>query len=197
MDLSDASRHIPWVVHEAKDWLDAYLDADMTVLEWGSGGSTIYFCKRVREIVSIEHDPDWHAEVSLALQRLALANCSYHLIEPRRMPLMRFAPYNAVLYNSRTFAHHKPYFFRNYVRKCHEYPDEHFDFVFVDGRARASCIKQVMSKLKKNGVLMLDNAERPQYQGEMARLQHLRRRDFLGHGPFADEVWQTTIWFKE
>jgi predicted O-methyltransferase YrrM len=110
---------------------------------------------------------------------------------------MRFAPHSAVLYNSRTWARYEPYSFRQYVRNCHEYPDEYFDFVLVDGRARASCIRHAMRKLRRNGVLMLDNSERAPYQREMARLERLTRRDFFGNGPFADERWQTTIWFKD
>jgi hypothetical protein len=197
INLSDTSRHLPWIVFEAKDWLDTYLDADMKALEWGSGGSTIYLCKTVREVVSIEHNPEWFADVARTLGELAFANCSYHLIEPRRVPLMSIAPYRTVFYNSRTWTEYKPYSFRNYVRKCREYPDEYFDFVLVDGRARTSCIRHAMSKLRRNGVLMLDNSERAQYQREMARLEHLTRKDFFGNGPFLEEPWQTTIWLKQ
>ncbi|MBN1319906.1 MAG: hypothetical protein JXA87_03605 [Thermoleophilia bacterium] len=197
MDLSDTSRHVPWIVHEAKSWLDGYLDADMTALEWGSGGSTIYLSRIIRRLDSIEHDPDWYADVSLTLRRLSLTNCSYHLIRPARMPLLRFAPSSARLYNSRTFRQYRSCSFRDYVGKCLEFPDESFDFILVDGRARMSCLRHAVGKLKKNGVLMLDNSDRAQYQGGMAKLRHLRRKDFSGPGPFADDVWQTTIWFKE
>ena len=197
MDLTDASRHVPWIVFEAKDWLDAYLEADMTALEWGSGGSTIYLCQKVREVVSIEHDPEWFAQVSHTLEHLDLTNCSYHLIEPRKNPFLRLTPYGALFYGSRTWAKYKTYSFRDYVKKIEGYPDEHFDFILVDGRARASCLRHAVRKLKPNGVLALDNSERAHYQSEMARLAHMTHRDFFGNGPFLDKPWQTTIWFRQ
>lgn len=196
MDLSDKSRHLPWIVYGAIDWLDTYLRGDMTVLEWGSGGSTLFFCKRVREVVSIEHDHVWYEDVSRALQDSDLRNCTYHLIEPRRCLAMRYAPYCTWSYSSRTFERYRAYSFREYVRKCLDYPDEHFDFVFVDGRSRASCLRYAIRKLKTGGVLMLDNSERAQYRNATRRLNQLTRKDFCGAGPFLDEPWQTSIWFK-
>jgi hypothetical protein len=196
MDLNDPSRQVPWIVYGALDWLETYLHKDMRVLEWGSGGSTLFFSRRVREVVSIEHDPEWYECVSQALDKAGLTNCTYRLSEPRRRPLLRYAPYVAWLHNSRTFERYREFSFKDYARQCLEYPDEHFDLVLVDGRSRASCLRHAARKLKSGGVLMLDNSERPQYRSPVARLKRLARRDFSGAGPFLDTQWQTSIWFK-
>src|SRR5438874_5429887 len=33
---------IPWLAFEAIEWLDGYLEPQMRVFEWGSGGSTLF-----------------------------------------------------------------------------------------------------------------------------------------------------------
>jgi hypothetical protein len=35
---------LPWISYAAIDFLDGYLKPDMTVYEYGSGGSTLFFC---------------------------------------------------------------------------------------------------------------------------------------------------------
>ena len=35
---------LPWISYGAIDFLDGYLKPDMTVYEYGSGGSTLFFC---------------------------------------------------------------------------------------------------------------------------------------------------------
>jgi predicted O-methyltransferase YrrM len=37
-------------------------------------------------------------------------------------------------------------------------PDDHIDFVLVDGITRQTCVRSSMGKLKPGGLLILDNA---------------------------------------
>ena len=53
--------------------------------------------------------------------------------------------------------------FSNYYNKVNEYEDEYFDFVLIDGRARVKCGLNAINKLKKDGIFVLDNSERPRY----------------------------------
>jgi len=39
----------------------------LSVLELGSGGSTVFFSRRAKEVVSLEHDLDWASKVKEAL----------------------------------------------------------------------------------------------------------------------------------
>ncbi len=194
MNLEDQNRHIPWVVYDAKDWLDSFLKKDMRVFEWGSGGSTLYFCKRVQQVISIEHAKEWFDEVSAVLQSEKITNCNYFLAEPKKNSLLHYLPYSTWFYNSKTFPEYHNASFRAYVRKIDAHPDHSLDFVFVDGRARISCIMHAIRKIKKGGYLMLDNSERIAYQSTMRKLDQFPRIDFLGHGPYLEETWQTTIW---
>lgn len=194
MDLLDPEQHFPWVTYEARKWLDGYLRKDMTVFEWGTGGSTLYYAKRVHRVWAVEHDATWAETVRAALKQTALNNCDYFLIPPRDSMLARFLPYGPHTYVSRTFAAHHHYSFKEYVRKIDAYADQSFDLVVVDGRARAACMQRAIRTIKKGGFLMLDNSERELYQPAINRLFRFDRMDFFGKGPRCEESWQTTLW---
>src|SRR3990167_4328675 len=51
------------------------------------------------------------------------------------------------------------------------FPDEYFDLILVDGRNRKGCILHAIRTLKRGGVLMLDNAERPYYKKAIELLE--------------------------
>jgi hypothetical protein len=60
----------------------------------------------------------------------------------------------------------KGYSFENYVRAIDAYPNDFFDFVIIDGHARLSCIKNSIPKIKRGGMLVLDNSDRNHYLRE-------------------------------
>ncbi len=194
MDLLNPKTHLPWVTFEAKRWLDSYLRNTMTVFEWGSGGSTLYFAKQVRQVISVEHDQKWYDAVISSLKHEKFVNYDYFLIPPRKYLLAPFLPYNSHTYVSRTFEAHKKLHFKEYVRKIDDYANESFDLVVVDGRSRIACMAHALKKIKKGGFLMLDNSERTPYQSAMKKLAGLIHKDFFGKGPYCTEEWQTTIW---
>lgn len=47
---------IPWVTHSFLDYVSRLNLKNMKMIEFGSGNSTIFFAKRVRDLVSYEHD---------------------------------------------------------------------------------------------------------------------------------------------
>ena len=58
-----AGRPIPWYTFPAIAWLDELDFSDAEVFEYGSGHSTLWWQERARGVTSVEHDPDWYAEV--------------------------------------------------------------------------------------------------------------------------------------
>jgi len=55
---------LPWYTYPAIEYL-AQLDlTEKRVLEYGSGFSTLFWASRCRKLVSVEHDPAWHARIS-------------------------------------------------------------------------------------------------------------------------------------
>src|SRR5690349_2472393 len=58
---------LPGFSYAAIDFLEEHLEAHMSICEYGSGGSTLFFSRRVRSVCSIENDPKRH---ELVRQRL-------------------------------------------------------------------------------------------------------------------------------
>lgn len=51
---------VPWLTESAIWFLENYLRANMRVLEFGMGASTIWMASRCN-LISVEHDPQWFA----------------------------------------------------------------------------------------------------------------------------------------
>jgi hypothetical protein len=49
--------------------------------------------------------------------------------------------------------------FYRYVNSINAFQDESFDLVFIDGRARSSCMLVARNKVKPGSYIMLDNSE--------------------------------------
>ena len=58
---------IPWLVSGAVHLLDQLLTEDMRVLEFGSGGSTLFFSKRVKSVLSYESSLKWFLKMAETL----------------------------------------------------------------------------------------------------------------------------------
>ena len=89
---------------------------------------------------------------------------------------------------------------RPYYNVCKQFPDEYFDLILVDGRNRKGCIIQSLSKLKKGGILMLDNAERSYYHAVYEYMEGWECFNALQTKPdscnFYYPNWLTTWWIK-
>merc|ERR1711907_85534 len=56
------------------------LSANQTVLEWGSGGSTVYFAPAVGKYYSVEHDTEWSDAVKAKIKELNLNHVDYTVV---------------------------------------------------------------------------------------------------------------------
>ncbi|ACB49862.1 hypothetical protein cce_0511 [Crocosphaera subtropica ATCC 51142] len=189
---------IPWISFAAIAFLKKKLNKKMRVYEYGVGGSTIFFAKRVKEVISCEHDPHWGKKVIKRLKKLNYKNYNIEIREPilnseglDRNP----SDVNSYISSSPDL---KNYSFQDYVESIEQYPDEYFDVVLIDGRARPSCLKHTLNKIKKNGYIILDNAERQNYSEACAMVDNKNypRWDFYSPGPYNLYFWKTCIWKK-
>lgn len=55
---------IPWFTYPAIEILYDRLNEKMSVFEFGSGNSTLFFAERVRQVISVEHNKDWYYKIS-------------------------------------------------------------------------------------------------------------------------------------
>lgn len=147
----------------AVEHLDRILAEESRVFEYGSGGSTIYFAQRVREVVSVEHEPSWHSRVRAELAHRRLANVRCELIEPTvdvSFRRDRIADPSAYVSDDERYIGKT---FKAYAQAISAFPDAYFDLVVVDGRARPSCVLSARDKVRPGGTLLLDQSERPYY----------------------------------
>lgn len=186
---SPLSDELPWMVYEAIDWLQSYLEPEMQVFEWGSGGSTLFFSSRVGSVTSVEHDPTWHSIVLHQLQRRDIQNAHLVLCEPERGQTLPEA------YTS-TDERYKGLSFQRYVEAIDIYPDVTFDLVVVDGRARPGCMLHAVAKIRSGGYLLLDNADREEYVAGTRMVSGWPSLEFYGPGPYNEGCWATTVWQK-
>ena len=129
----------PWLTVEAVAFLERWLEPDRVGFEWGSGRSTVWFAQRLRQLISVEHDPYWYEEVKKRLDQTGVA----HKVTCRCVPIDD----GAAVYP-------------HYVAAISDQEDGALDFCLVDGvaRLRAHCALACLPKLKTGGIAIVDNA---------------------------------------
>jgi hypothetical protein len=185
-------RRQPWLVFDAVDFLDSLVLEGRRVFEYGSGGSTLYWCARRMHCVSVEHDPGWHEGVARRLE--GIPSVDYRLVEPEPDggAAGDVADPDGYRSSDERFVGHV---FRRYAMQIDPFPDGSFDVVLVDGRARPSCLRHAAPKVKRGGFLILDNAERGYYTANLGPdLRDFERRSFHGAGPAIAQMWTTDFY---
>lgn len=103
------------------------------ILEWGSGGSTIYFSYKYQDIfdsyLAIEDDSDWHDYVN-----------------------------NNVFGNTSVY-YRKPINYYSDILKM----GKNFDLILIDGRYRQACMVVAKQIVTENGIVLLHDSERDIY----------------------------------
>lgn len=192
------SDKIPWLSFGAIKFLNNIARPEMLVFEYGSGGSTFFWSSKVKHVISIEHERKWYDIIQEELKRDNIKNVEYILAEAEA----------DLEFSSKDFANPKHYIssdplfkekkFENYAKQIDRFPDQLFDIVIVDGRARPSCILHAVSKVKENGFLIVDNSERNHYSSSFASyLSNWKRKNFLGAVPYNYHFSQTSIFQKK
>src|SRR5262245_57812837 len=120
----------PWLTQDALRAIKSFIASDMRAFEWGSGKSTLWLAQQVRELVSIEQDPEWYARVQAMLGGARIGNTQLKLAEPD-----------------------------GYAAEISGFPDGFFDLVIIDGADRNKCIRAAESKVRPGGWIVVDNAE--------------------------------------
>jgi len=170
---------VPWIPYLAKEWLDLIVNHRMSVFEWGSGGSTIYFNHRVKHLVTIEHESTWHAIVKNQV------DSDYRLIEPDTFDDPHYGTEYPKL-RGKTF--------KTYAHAIDTFDDQSFDLISIDGFSRVRCAEQAAGKVKSGGWILLDNSERSRYASIYDLFRFWPRIEFYGPGPICTHDWKLTAW---
>lgn len=159
---------IPWLTYPAIDFLAERIRKEMTVFEYGSGNSTFWWSRRVSHLISCEHDKEWYAEFSARVP----SGITY---------LLRRAKGGDTAYSDEIL---------NYKATI--------DILVVDGRDRVNCIRNGVGSLVAEGVVIIDNSDREEYQEGYAFLldREFKRLDFWGMGALSTRRWCTSVFYR-
>ena len=167
---------IPWFSYAAIDFLEDFLRPDMTVCEYGSGGSTLFFARRVRSVFSIEDNPTWFGLVSERLRSNSIQNVQLVL-----------HPFD--------FKNPEGFEDSSYLQAM---PDALFDVIVIDGseewtQVRPICFEKAELRVRPGGIIVLDDSWR--YPVLRAHNRSHDHRVFQSVGPCRPGVTSTDIFF--
>jgi SAM-dependent methyltransferase len=161
----------PWIVPAAIGWLRRRIRSGWSILELGSGRSTVWFSRRGASVISLEDNEFWHQRTAERLAEEGLG------VDLRVMSIEEFPSHVASL------------------------PDRAFDLVVVDfleapGVSRIDALRPAREKVRPGGHLLLDDSDRPGYAGAYELLEGWRERRFVGVKDEWPEACETTIFTR-
>lgn len=154
-----ARMDLPWWTYQSVDVVDGFLTGlrgRARVFEFGSGASTVWLARRAGSVDSVEHVAEWAGRVEALLDASPGLRCRPRIHVPDvptsaspRTPSgapsgqgLDFTGYVSVLAGS----------------------EGTFDLVLVDGRAREAALRAALRKVAPEGMVLLDDAQRPRYR---------------------------------
>jgi hypothetical protein len=134
----------PWFSFSAIQFLKQYLNKNMHLFEWGSGGSTLFFAQRCASVKSVENDPSWmqFLENELAtnsITNVVIAHCVWS--EWRAEEFLHSSYLNAI-------------------------GKDTYDVIVIDGfessdfALRPLCFARAQKQIKSGGIIVVDDAWR-------------------------------------
>jgi predicted O-methyltransferase YrrM len=144
-------------------------------LEFGSGGSTIFFLQRKANLVTFEHSEVWIEKLKPKLQ--TYDNWKINLVY--------------YVWSETTSSTHD-----KYLHGLEEVKDNSLDLVLVDGRHRVECIRASVPKVKKNGYIILDDSDRPEYSEAFELLKEWESSVVSGYAYMSDFKTHSNVWKK-
>jgi len=128
--LFDLRPQLPWISYDAIRFFKGWLSPDKTVLEFGSGMSTIWYARRAKHVYSVEDYAPWQHKVTKMLASAGASNVKLEF---------------------RTGQEYSQFMRDGGVS---------MDMVMVDGSNRATCAETAIALIKNDGVIYLDNSDK-------------------------------------
>ena len=159
----------PWIVPASIGWLHRRIRSGWSILELGSGRSTVWFARRSGSVISLEDNEYWYPQTKERLEEAGLFN-----VDLRLRPVEHFPAEVA------------------------ELPDDAFDLVVIDfleapAVTRIDVLKPALNKVRPGGLLLLDDSDRPGYAEAFDLLADWRFRRFTGVKDEWPEACETGI----
>ncbi len=167
---------VPWFAQSAIEFLESYVTKQMSVFEYGSGGSTIFFAWRAASVLSTEDNADWLQRVRAALEEEKLTN-------------VRLAHHPYDFHHAADFAQSA------YLNSL---PAEPLNIIVVDGTeegtpVRPQCFRHAETRIQPGGIIIVDDS----WRYPELRTSHRAKawREFRSTGPCRPGVTSTDVFF--
>jgi hypothetical protein len=170
---------LPWISFGAIDFLNHYIRPDHSVFEYGGGGSTIYFARKARSVLTMESHPDWHRTLTAEIAARGLTNveCELHPISS-----LHLADFQADTY---------------FQRVC----SQTWDIILIDcycgysdvryGETRRFALELSLHQVKPGGLIVIDDSW--MFPELLKPRQGWRITDYIAPGPCRYGVTSTAI----
>jgi hypothetical protein len=143
---------LPSFAGGATQWLNGIVKPGFKIFEYGAGSSTLYLLRRGAKVTSIEHEPMWCDLIK---------EIEVKVITPQpTIPQYKYGPDTYTSWDWDL----KDFILEDYVKYIDTFPNMYFDLVIINGKARASCMKHAVEKIAPSGYLLLDDAQKSEYQ---------------------------------
>ena len=162
MDKADRLWYKIHMEDEEISKIEEWISGKESFLEWGSGGSTLYYSQFVDNYVSIEHDESWFNRTKEIIEQRGLNNIEYHFVPTNEIKFDDKLDTAAIDLLSKSHNYKVDWHcFVDYINKPLEF-DKKFDIVFVDGRARTMCAYNALNIIKDDGYLLFHDFKKYQ-----------------------------------
>ncbi|WP_049760003.1 glycosyltransferase family protein [Maridesulfovibrio salexigens] len=131
--VDDDGAPLPWLSYPAVNLLEERAPYGCTVFEYGCGSSTLWWAKRAKRVVVVEHNEQWFNTMK--------SQFPDHV----RPVLQRLEPGG------------------DYSKTVAMIKNIKFDIIVIDGRDRVNCAYNSLSSLSPSGVIVFDNTDRLEY----------------------------------
>lgn len=159
---------LPWLTYSALEWLSGRMSRIATVLEFGAGGSTLWFARMGAEVTSLEHSRWWIRELSAKNVESSV----------RVVPVTQDEP--------------------GYLQGLERVENKAFDLVLIDGPYRAACARACFDYVGDSSLICLDDSQRPEYEQVITHFHDAGfcSLGFVGFAPIVAERKETRFFSR-
>lgn len=159
---------IPLYTYPAIEYLNSLDFTGKKIFEFGSGQSTLYWLGQGADVVSVENNQKWVDKLS---------------------PVLKNFPNHQYIFADKA---------DDYINSVNKFADCYFDLIIIDGIfSRYLCAKNSISKIKKDGLVILDNSDwYPNTAKFLKENLDFIQVDFYGLRPSRPEAAVTSLFFS-
>ncbi len=157
------------------------------VFEWGPGFSTLFFAVRECQIITVEHSEMWMKAQRNSIKQSGFTNIDLRYRPPGVRPEGRPEPdpSDPWGYASKDALDLD---YGDYVREIHAQPGK-YDLIYIDGRARPSCLIAAESHVFPGGHIAMHDSHRQHYERAKDYLD-CWELDEISDGPSQISIWR-------